>query len=235
MADKVFTKWFAQTEAGQYAAERERQFFCNITKDLYADFAVQTGLFDWHLWPGHTLIKVGCDVQMDLAESAWADQSIDLLLMPHALEGSDRPYGVLAEAYRVLKPEGRLVLTGLNPHSLWRFSRWLDGEYLPKKESCLPLPVLKKQAKSLGFCVEAGKFMVYVPAVQSGKALRRWRFMEAAGDRWWPHAAAVYGLVLLKRKANMRLLPEFEREAEKENGMVLGVARAGMKYRELAE
>lgn len=77
--------------------------------------------------------------------------------------------------------------------------------------------------------------MVYVPAVQSGKALRRWRFMEAAGDRWWPHAAAVYGLVLLKRKANMRLLPEFEREAEKENGMVLGVARAGMKYRELAE
>ena len=43
--------------------------------------------------------------------------------------------------------------------------------------------------------------MVYLPAVNSQKGLRFWRFMEKAGDRWWPQCAAVYGLVLVKRMA----------------------------------
>ncbi len=232
MADKVLTGWFTQTEAGRYVAEQEQQFFLNSTNGLYADCVVQGTLHEWPLWPESGLIRVGRDVQMDLAESAWAAQSIDLLLLPHALECSGRPDWVLAEAYRALKPEGRLILTGFNPHSLWRFSSWFDGDCLPQKERCLPLPQVKRQAAALGFCVESGRFMVYVPALKSGKALRRWRFMEAAGDRWWPHAAAVYGLVLLKRQANMRLRPEFERETEEENGMVLGVARAGYEKAE---
>ncbi|MDO5638796.1 MAG: methyltransferase domain-containing protein [Neisseria sp.] len=233
MADKVLTGWFAQTDAGQYVAEREQRFFLNSTNGLCADCVVQGALHDWPLWPQERVIRIGCDVHMDLAASAWAEQSVDLLLLPHALECSSRPDAVLAEAYRALKPEGRLVLTGFNPHSLWRFSNWFDGDCLPEQKKCLPLPQVKKLAVALGFCVESGRFMVYVPAVKSGRALRRWRFMEAAGDRWWPHAAAVYGLVLLKRRANMRLRPEFEREAETENGMVLGVARAG--YAEKAE
>ncbi|UOO83240.1 class I SAM-dependent methyltransferase [Uruburuella testudinis] len=224
-------RWFAETEAGRYTAAREQQFFSKITQALYADVVVQTGMPDWPLWPSEQRICVGLDVQMAADESAWAEQSLDLLLMPHGLECGGRPYLALAEAYRALKPEGRLVLTGFNPHSLWRFSRRFDGSRLPEKKRCLPLPQLKRQAKSVGFAVEAGQFMVYVPAVNSRAALRRWRFMESAGDRWWPHAAAVYGLVLLKRRPGVHPLPEFERQAEKENGMVLGVACTGGKYK----
>ena len=78
-----------------------------------------------------------------------------------------------------------------------------------------------------GFIFAGGQFMVYVPAVSSGKALKNWRFMEAAGDRWWPHAAAVYGLVLLKRTVGARPLPGREREAEEAGrSMALGVAKA---------
>lgn len=235
MAEKRLMNWFEHTEIGRYAAEKEKLFFQNSTKHLHVNRVVQTGMHQWSLSAGQVQIRVGLDVHMDLDAPAWAAHSLDLLLMPHALECSAQPQRVLAEAYRALKPEGRLVLTGFNPYSLWRFSRWFDGRGLPDKKQCVPLPLLKKQVKALGFCVEAGQFMVYVPAVNSREALRRWRFMESAGDRWWPHAAAVYGLVLLKRQADVKLLPEFESEAEKEGSMVLGVAKAGIECKESAE
>ena len=53
----------------------------------------------------------------------------------------------------------------------------------------------------------SGRFLNYLPSLRSERALRFWRFMEAAGDRWWPHAAAVYALVLSKRVA-APILPE---------------------------
>jgi SAM-dependent methyltransferase len=37
--------------------------------------------------------------------------------MPHTLEASNDPYAALREAARVLVPEGRLVISGLNPGS----------------------------------------------------------------------------------------------------------------------
>ncbi|MCK7576079.1 MAG: class I SAM-dependent methyltransferase [Chromatiales bacterium] len=48
-----------------------------------------------------------------------ASDSIDAVLLPHVLEYSDQPRAILAEVERVLIPEGRLVLLGFNPLSLW--------------------------------------------------------------------------------------------------------------------
>ena len=44
--------------------------------------------------------------------------SVDVLLMPHALELTSDPHQVLREAHRVLTPEGHLILSGFNPWSL---------------------------------------------------------------------------------------------------------------------
>ena len=48
--------------------------------------------------------------------------SLDLLVMPHSLELSLDAHASLREAERVLMPEGHLVITGLNPASLWATS-----------------------------------------------------------------------------------------------------------------
>ena len=172
MSCKILTDWFGSTDAGRYTAQREQQFYARALAGLHAGTVVQAGMPDWALWPDGQAVCVGRDVEMQADASAWADQALDLLLMPHVLECCDAPEVALAEAYRALKPEGRLVLTGLNPHSLWRFSCWFDGVRLPEQRRCLPLPQLKKQALSLGFTIESGQFMVYVPAVSSGKALK---------------------------------------------------------------
>ncbi|MCS4533711.1 class I SAM-dependent methyltransferase [Neisseria sp. CSL10203-ORH2] len=176
------------------------------------------------LRPSESHIYVYHDVLMKPDFLAFADSSLSLLLMPHTLEISDMPYQTLIEAFRVLEPEGKLVISGFNPYSLWYYSHWFNGERLPEKQYCQPLTNLKKQIKSIGFEIEQGQFMVYVPPVNTERSLKRWHFMEAAGNRWWPSAAAVYGLVLRKRIAGVRPLPEWERTMKNSDEMVLGMA-----------
>lgn len=61
-------------------------------------------------------------------------------------------------------------------------------------EAWLPLPLsaqvalprLKDWFKLLSFEVERGRFGCYAPACRTDKWLRRWRFMERYGQRWWP-------------------------------------------------
>ena len=48
-----------------------------------------------------------------------ASNSLDLVVLPHTLELSADPHQVLREVERVLVPEGRVVICGMNPASLW--------------------------------------------------------------------------------------------------------------------
>jgi hypothetical protein len=42
--------------------------------------------------------------------------------------------------------------------------------------------------------------------VRSERWLARWRFLEKAGDRWWPFLGALYMLTAVKRVRGMRLV-----------------------------
>ncbi len=220
----MFDNWFLETVAGRYVADQERSFFNRFTICDDLQVAVQAGMGSWLKQPDEWLCNAR-DFHMKAGVWAWADESVDMLLMPHTLECSGFPLGALAEAYRVLKPEGRVVLTGFNPYSLWGYSKWFDGRLLPDKKDCLPLSALKENAKTLGFEIAFGQFMVYVPPFNCQWLLRLCSFMEPAGNRWWPHTAAVYGLVLHKHIIGMRILPEYEHTFQNNHEMALGMAK----------
>ena len=78
----------------------------------------------------------------------------------------------MKEVFRILKPEGRLILTGFNPKSLWGLSSWFDGKRLPMKSQCLALAKMKRRIADIGFEMEYGQFMDYLPAVNSPSALK---------------------------------------------------------------
>lgn len=215
--------WFEQAVCGRYAADKERRFFAAQFRPWSDCVAVKIGA-PWLMPSEKNVISVSEDIAMRPESLALADQSVDWLLMAHAHEYASQPLQVLAEAARVLKPEGRLVLSGFNPQSLWGLGRWFDGERLPLREHCLTLPAIKRQLRTLGLEIEYGKFMVYVPPVSGARALSFWQFMEKAGDRWWPQHAAVYGLVLVKRMAGVHPLPQLEIETG-HLPVALGLAR----------
>ncbi|MFC5522310.1 class I SAM-dependent methyltransferase [Polaromonas jejuensis] len=143
------------------------------------------------------------------------ESSLDLVVLPHTLELSSDPHATLREVERVLVPEGRVVISGLNPASLWglrqrrgHFYQRLgyDKLFLPKTGEFIGYWRLRDWLRLLNFEVESGRFGCYRPALTSQKWLDRFDWMDAAGTRWWPIFGAVYFLVAVKRVRGVRLL-----------------------------
>ena len=144
--------------------------------------------------------------------------SLDLVVLPHALEFARDPQLALREVERVLVPEGRVVIVGFNPSSLWglrqHLGRWRKrlapnsqrGLFLPSAGEFLRYGRLRDWLRLLSFEVEAGRFGCYRLPVASTKWLARFAWMEGVGDRWWPVFGAVYFVVAVKRVRGMRLV-----------------------------
>jgi SAM-dependent methyltransferase len=132
-------------------------------------------------------------------------RSVDLMLLPHTLDFADDPHQVLREVSRVLTPEGHVLILGFNPFSLWGLWRLLRrrGGHAPWCGRFLQLSRIKDWLKLLDFDLARGHMLYYRPPLTSETAMQRLRFLEKAGDRWWPLAGAVYLLVAKKRIAGM--------------------------------
>jgi len=164
--------------------------------------------------PPRAAIALHCHFDALPFESA----SLDLVVLPHSLELARDPHLTLREVERVLVPEGRVLILGFNPASLWgtrqrlgRFRRRLglgtDRDlFLPRAGEFIGYRRLRDWLRLLSFEVESGRFGCYIPPVTSAKWLARFGWMEKAGDRWWPPFGALYYIVAVKRVRGMRLI-----------------------------
>lgn len=144
-------------------------------------------------------------------ELPFQTESLDLLVLPHTLEVCSDPHHLLREAQRVLIPEGRIVIIGFNPLSLWRLKKSARsvGRFPPAGHRWISLPRIKDWLKLLNFDLGAGgasAFGAFLPPFESEKWLSRLQWMNAAGRRWWPMAGGVYFLMAVKRVHHMQLI-----------------------------
>lgn len=147
----------------------------------------------------------------------FAEQSLDLVVMPHVLDFAEDPHEVLREVNRVLRPEGRVLLSGFNPISLWGIREVLPSRlarpFLPRRANLIGLPRLRDWFKLLSFDHDRGRYGCYRPPCRTERWLERTEFMERAGDRWWPICGAVYFLSAVKRVRGIRLIgPAWKRD-----------------------
>jgi hypothetical protein len=135
--------------------------------------------------------------------------------MPHALELTANPHAALREVERVLVPEGRVVICGFNPMSLWgmrqqrghlyrRFG--LERMFLPHTGEFIGYLRMRDWLRLLGLEIESGEFGCYRPALTSEKLLARFGWMDTLGARWWPILGAAYCLVAVKRVFSTTLI-----------------------------
>ena len=138
--------------------------------------------------------------------------SLDLVVLPHSLELARDPHLTLREVERVLMPEGRLLITGFNPASLWglrqRVARLRGAHdlFMPRAGDFIGYWRLRDWLRLLGFEVEAGRFGCWRPPCETERWLQRYAWMDPIGDRWWPVLGAVYYLHAVKRVRGMRLV-----------------------------
>jgi SAM-dependent methyltransferase len=143
-------------------------------------------------------------------ELPFATQSLDMVVLPHVLEFAHDPHQVLREVDRVLRPEGRLYVSGLNPVSLWGarqvIAHGIVPPFLPREGQFIAVQRLRDWVKLLGFDLERTRYGCYRPPCRSEVWLERTAFMERAGDRWWPICGAAYFVAAVKRVRGMRLI-----------------------------
>ena len=238
------TDWL-QTPPGQYLLAWETAQFDQAVSDIFGYHAIQLGFPALnslasnrmpHRWLAGTASLPNAQPQAAAVAAAapdgtgrwpkaalftdagalpFAASSLDLVVLPHTLEQSPDPHATLREVERVLVPEGRLVISGLNPVSLWamrqrrghfyqRFGR--SDLFLPESGEFIGYWRLRDWLRLLSFEVESARFGCYRPSFETEKWLSRFGWMDTVGQRWWPIFGAVYFLVAVKRVRGMRLL-----------------------------
>jgi SAM-dependent methyltransferase len=227
--------------AGRYLLAWEQQQLDRVVADIFGYHAVQVGWpmvqalrcsrisHRWLLNDGQLDADLGggegalpVSVLTDYDTLPFPSNSLDLVVLPHTLEMTADAHHTLREVERVLMPEGRVVIVGFNPTSLWGLCHQLDtigrrvgmtspvmsetGEFIGPRR-------LRDWLRLLGFEIESGHFGCYRPPFASQGWLDRSAWWDQAGERWWPVFGSVYVLTAVKRVRAMRLLgPEWTRK-----------------------
>ncbi len=231
----AWLEWLSSAP-GQYAMAWEQEQFDRVVADIFGYHALQLGLpyLDplrsnriqnrMTAWLGGYESAIQIDpilkgqqtaVLIDHCEMLpFASESIDLIVLPHVLELSQDPHQALREVERVLRPEGRLLIAGFNPVSLWGARQLISmplpsavaKPYLPEHGHFLSVPRLRDWLKLLSFEMDKSRYGCFAPPFRNAQLIEGSHFLEKAGDRWWPILGSVYFLSAVKRVAGMRLI-----------------------------
>ena len=219
-------KWL-QSPPGRYVLAWEQGCFNQIVADVFGFHAVQIGLpqlntLSENRMPLQVLLIHANDnssyarssnwhlVQGESTELPFASESLDLIVLPHVLEFATDPHQILREVDRVLRPEGRLIISGFNPASLWGarqyLSRLVGAPYLPRDGQFISLIRIKDWLELLNFSLDRGHFGCYKLPLQGESVMGKMNFLEKMGNRWWPIFGAVFLVSAIKRQQGIRMV-----------------------------
>lgn len=219
--------WF-DTPAGSYVRDWEQTHLDALTADIFGLNAIQIGLpqidalranrmqhrwmADMRLPDPETVIQTSRQLTLvhDYCDWPFASQSIDLVVLPHVLEFAAEPHQILREVERVLIPEGKLIICGFNPASLWgmrqALGRLTGAHFMPVNGEFISVRRMKDWLKLLSMETHRGHFGCYLPPCGSTRAFHRYAYVEKMGDRWWPFLGGVYIVQAIKRVRGMTLI-----------------------------
>lgn len=127
--------WFASAQGRSLLALQEA-VLDELLPTMFGYHLVQLGPLEQSLFKASQVgsrvrLGLGPDSPADLAgnplELPFQDDSIDVVLLHHALDFIAGPRELLREAARVTLPSGHLILLGFNPFSFWGLARLLPG------------------------------------------------------------------------------------------------------------
>lgn len=208
--------WYA-TPLGELLAQAEQAALEEILPNLFGYHLLQVGCAGRSVLDSslilHKVVMVnqhGAELEVPLLageaeKMPIQTDTIDAVILYHALEFSHDPHQVLREAERILVPEGHIVILGFNPFSLWGLRRWL-----PYRRSAMPwcgrflsLLRLRDWLALLGFEVLSTRPLFFRPPLQRRGIMSQLGRMESWGARWWSIFGAVDVVVARKKVSTL--------------------------------
>ena len=183
--------WFNGT-AGRYLLIQEQAWYDNEVFDLFGFNALQMGCLHMDLLRNSRIPNRYLSADSVTATQPhhisccddflpFADASLDLLVLPHRLEFSERPHQTLREVARVMMPEGHLLISGFNPTSTWgataRMNAWFcKNKTYPWNGEFIGLTRLKDWLALLGFEVMWVDKRCHIPPFEQASWHKRFTF-----------------------------------------------------------
>lgn len=185
-AQQALRTWYG-TELGQQLHAEVMRRIESLIGDLYALRCLQIGgtMLDADLLSGNNLvcrIHVTGDGRDDLravpSHLPFATNSIDLVLLGHALEFCDDPHGLLREVDRVLTLDGHVLVVAFNPFSLFGLRRLLARGPVPWSGSFYSAGRIGDWLRVLGMNVRRRETCWLRPPVHAARGRRALAAME---------------------------------------------------------
>jgi len=211
---KLLTDWF-QSSLGQLLVEQERHCLDRRLASLFGYFLIQIGSIEPNLdllrgSPAkHKLVLdrglADLSLRADPLYLPLATDSVDGVCMHHTLDFSSDPHQILREVERILIPEGKLLIVGFNPWSLWGGWRLLHLRHRPPPWSgnFFSLKRVTDWLALLGFDLLGVDHVNFRPPLQGQGMMQQLTFMEGLGQRAWPLLGGAYVLEAVKRTLTM--------------------------------
>lgn len=227
------SQMWLKSAAGVYLLEKEQAMFDEALFDLFGFNALQMGFEETNFLrnsrvPNRYIAsdRVPSMGHLHCADDflPFAEMSLDVLLLPHRLEFSERPHQTLREAERVLMPEGHVLITGFNPWSAWgvkaltkkiwhKFKYWgtknpqINLDY-PWNARMIRLSRLKDWLNLLGMEVVSVEMACHAPPFHQEHWLRKCGWLDILGGQYLRRLGldrfgGVYFIVAKKRVTGM--------------------------------
>jgi SAM-dependent methyltransferase len=248
---QAWRDWLS-SPAGAYLLDWEQALIDEAVADIFGYHALQLGMPELeglranrmpHQWlaspdPDAASRSKPLDFAAHSVALPFQADSLDLLVMPHSLELSLDAHASLREAHRVLMPEGHLVITGLNPTSLWGWrhkrSQWYqkwgyEGLSAPPCDEMIAYWRLKDWLRLLGFEIKLSRFGCWRPALDKAKWLQRWSWMDRMGSQWWPILGGAYVMVAVKKVHGGRMLGATWKKRRPPAKAAVGIAQSQIR------
>ncbi len=211
-----------QHAPGRVLLEQEQRCLEEVFSGLFGHHLVQLGGggFDFDLsgvsrFRSHLVLDTSLPAQLQAAhvradplELPILSGAVDAVLMPHTLDFSADPHRILREVERILIPEGRVVILGFNPLSLWGLWRLFKrfSTPVPWRGHFLGVRRINDWLSLLGFDLEITRQLMFRPPLRGSGMMVRLERMERIGQRFWPQLSSVYLLQAVKRVSTMTIV-----------------------------
>jgi hypothetical protein len=127
-------------------------------------------------------------IEVDLARLPFLSGSLDAVILPHTLELLDNPRQLFAEACRVIKPSGHIVIINFNPFSLWGLRHILKerSTFLPCQKTLIPAFHIKKWLGLADFkLLKSFTFLFHLP-MRHSELFKKFRFLDRMSKLLFP-------------------------------------------------
>lgn len=226
--------WY-QRPAGKYLLEQERVLAKRLLEQVFGYHLLQIGVtrdqplveecgLNHRIYMGATtngavgLVSEGDSLPL-------ANDSIDAVILHHALDFAPDPHQLLREVQRVLSPQGRVVILGFNPWSLAGMGsrlRALAPGRLWRASNRLSAHRVRDWLNLLGCEVETLRHTYATPPRGNGRVARLLQKVDGFATRQNLYFGGVYAM--RAQKFVSTLTPTRQRVPSSMRGQLIGLA-----------